>query len=140
MKKLFSFFTLLIFIIIAFFQNPVMSFAMQNMDMSDMEMEMSMNDNMKKDCCSGNEESKQDCNHECCYESAWLTEVSILNSTREENKKIKIKIKSLIDIFSLSLKLHENKKLTKITSPPNKIRKVKNYSYIDLTKIIKSNT
>lgn len=138
MKKLFSFFTLLVFIIIAFFGNSMISFAMQ--EMGDMKMEMSMNDSMKKDCCSWNEDTKQDCNHECCYESWNIQEKSILSSSREENKKIKIKIKSFIDIFSFSLKSFEDKKLTKITSPPDKERKVKNYSYKDLTKIIKSNT
>ena len=65
MKKLFSFFTLLLFIIIAFFQNPMISFAVQEMG----DMEMSMSDNMQRDCCFENSNTKQDCNHECCYES-----------------------------------------------------------------------
>ncbi len=66
MKKLFSLATLLTFLVIAFFQNPMMSFAMQRVD--DMETKMSMRD----DCCSGNENSKQECKHKCCYESTLL--------------------------------------------------------------------
>jgi hypothetical protein len=79
-------------------------------------------------------------NHECCYESSETSGISALNNIREENKKIKVKIENSIDIFSFSFKSHEDKNLTKITSPPNKRRKIKNYSYIDLTRIIKSNT
>jgi hypothetical protein len=75
MKKIFSFFTLLVFIIIAFFGNSMMSFAMQ--EMSDMKMEMSMNDSMVNDCCSGDENIKQDCNHECCYNSNTSSNISI---------------------------------------------------------------
>lgn len=137
MKKIFSFFTLLIFIVVGFVTNPMMSFAMQ--DMSDMKMWIDVN--MENDCCSEDENfSEIPCKHDCCYESKWLLELSVVTTTRENDKKVKIKIKSLIDIFSFPLKLHENKSLTKITSPPNRIRKIKNYSYSNLIKIIKSNT
>lgn len=132
MKKIFSFFTLLVFIIIAFVANPMMSFAMQ-----DMSMKMK---NTNISWCCDNKETKDPCNHECCYESWWLYQVITLNTTREENKKIKVKIKSFIDIYVFSLKLYKNKRLTKIISPPYLWRDIKNYSYKDLTKIIKSNT
>ena len=133
MKKIFSFFTLLIFIIIALFNNTMMSFAMQ-----DTSMKMEMQD--MSWCWDNNEESKSFCNHECCYDSKWVSQVNLLNTTRENNKKLKIKVKSILDIFSFSIKSFENRKLIQITSPPNLLRDIKNYSYKDLTKIIKSNT
>ena len=137
MKTIFSFITLLIFIVVAFLGNPMMSFAMENMS----GMEMNMDENISKDCWSESKNfSENPCNHDCCYKSKSLSEASVINFIREDNKKVKVKIKSLIDIFSFSLKLHENKQLTKITYPPNKVEKIKNYSYINLIKIIKSNT
>ena len=132
MKKLLSSFILLLFTFVVFSGNTMMVFAVEEMDIS-MNMEM-------KSIWWCSDEDKELYNHECCYESGWISSISIWSNIREENKKIKIKIKSFIDIFSFSLKLYENKNLTKITSPPNQVRKVRNYSYTDLTKIIKSNT
>lgn len=138
MKKLFSFFTLLIFTLIVFSQNTMMSFAMQKMDMKVEMIVMENNKNSSLYCNESN--SNEHCNHDCCYESAWLSNMPLSNIIRENSKKLKIKINNLVDIFTFSLKSFDNKNLVKITSPPNKARKIKNYSYIELIKIIKSNT
>ena len=138
MKKLFSFFTLFVFTLIAFFWNTMMSFAMQK----DMNIEMKMDEWAMSGCCDDDsDEGSQECSHECCVSQADFLPKFVGNQwSRETNKKIKIYLWVGIDIFSLPFHIFENIKLVKITSPPYWGRDIKNYTYSDLTKIIKSNT
>ena len=132
MKKLFSFFTLLIFIIVGFLHNSMMSFAMQ----SNMHKEMMWN--MKMHCCD--DVDSNNCEHSCYF--SWNSDFKIitLNNTNFQKKILKIKIINFYDIFWKSSEFLENKNLINNTSPPNLQNKIKYYSYSDLVKIIKSNT
>jgi len=75
---------------------------------------------------------------ECCISLDSDSEIVILNNTFQK-KILKIKLINFIDIFQVSSKFLENKNLIKNTSPPNLEKKIKNYSYSELIKIIKSN-
>ena len=143
MKYIFSFFTLLVYLIIAFFQNSMITFAMQENVMSDMNMHHNQESvfNQNNDCCWDNvDKSKDNCNLECCFKSDWVTILNLVNLLKEDNKKEKIKIYSFFDIHFVSISSFSNKNLINKTSPPEIMRELKNYSYKDLIKIIKSNT
>jgi len=75
---------------------------------------------------------------ECCISIDSDFEIFILNNNFKE-KVLKIKLINLIDIFQISSKFLENKNLIKNNPPPNFQKKIKNYSYSDLIKVIKSN-
>lgn len=134
MRKIFSFFALLVYIIIVFFHNPIMSFAMQD---NNMVSEMGMN---QIDYCESDWKTDKIPNSNCCYESDSAVLTSALNNFQNDNKAIKIKVNKCLDIFTFSINAFENKKLIKNTSPPFIEKKIKYYSYKDLIKIIKSNT
>ncbi|MDP2091091.1 MAG: hypothetical protein Q8K30_05865 [Candidatus Gracilibacteria bacterium] len=141
MKYLFSFFMLLVYVIIGIFQTPMITFAMQE----NIIMEMNMHHHQKvhinelNDCCLNNSVDDKDCNHECCFKSDRSTISNIVNIGQKDNKKEKIQITYFLDIFAVSINSFSNKSLLNKTSPPNINRDIKNYSYIDLIKIIKSN-
>jgi len=105
----------------------MMAFAMQNNMHSQMMQKMNC-DHSKKDC------------QEKCYNSDLKIKLSNFSNTNFSKKIIKIKIFSFIDIFSKQSKFLENKNLVKNTSPPFMEKEIKNYSYWNLVKIIKSNT
>jgi hypothetical protein len=142
MKYLFSFFTLLVYLIIAFFQNSMVTFAMQENVMSENMHHHQESDFFQNvDCCWDEaDKSKDNCNHECCFKSDWVTVLNLVNLSQSDNKKEKIKIFSFVDIHLFSINSFSNKNLVSKTSPPLLLRDLKNYSYIDLIKIIKSNT
>jgi hypothetical protein len=76
---------------------------------------------------------------ECCESSSLEIIPHFINSSNQ-NKILKIKLISFIDIFNVSSKFLENRKLIKNTSPPdyNFLKKdIKNYT--SLTGIIKNN-
>lgn len=135
MKYFFSFFMLLVYLIIGFFHNSMITFAMQE----NMEKGMNMHHNQQQviDCC---DDKNEDCNQECCFESDWILLSNIATFSQENNKKEKLKIIKFIDIYLVSVSSFLDKNLVNKTSPPNILRDVKNYSYKDLIKIIKSNT
>ena len=128
LKKLSTFFVLLAFIFIGFFHNSMMAFAMQNNMWAKMWM-------MQMNC----KHSETNSCKKSCHSLDIKVKSTFINSNNDE-KVLKIKLTSLIDIFSVSSKFLENKNLIKNTSPPNLNKKIKYYSYSDLVKIIKSNT
>ena len=141
MKYIFSFFTLLVYIIVGFFHSPMVSFAMQENEMMDMKMNnqvMTLSDNMTY--CWYKNDVNNNCKHECCFKSDLVTVSNIVNTSQESSKILKIKIKKFIDIYQVSINSFSNKNLINKTSPPIVLRDIKNYSYKDLIKIIKSNT
>lgn len=141
MKYLFSSFMILVYVIIGFFHTPMITFAMQENALIGMDMEHNSHAhwNQKNDCCSEDENSDNECNHECCISSDWVTFSNISNIGESDNKKEKIKIFNFTDIFAVSINSFTIKNLLNKTSPPYNNRDIKNYSYIDLIKIIKSN-
>ncbi len=141
-KKLSSFFALIIFMAVAFSQSIVVSFAMgKNM----MIMDHGIRDDRVMDCCDG-EEYKQEheeqwwCNHSCCIDSKTVKQNFIINNFSPNSKELKIKIIPVVDILSIYYDLSPSRNLVRKTSPPFFAKKIKNYSYKDFTKIIKSNT
>jgi hypothetical protein len=132
MKRIISFFTLFIFIIIGFFYNSMMSFAIKNNIQSNHKWNMKMH-------CMWNIKYGKWWKHTCPLLKK-IDFFSISLNTNYSSKILKIKVLSFINIFSDNKYLLENKNLIKNTSPPNEEEKQKYYSYIDLIKIIKSNT
>lgn len=117
----------------------MMAFAMQN-DMMHKKMMWKMSMVQNTNCCLEKNEDNNWCNHSCCI--SWNSDFQniILNNHNFEEKILKIKLISFIDIFAESSHFFENKILIRKTSPPNLDNKIKYYSYSDLVKIIKSNT
>lgn len=136
MKKKYSFLVLGLFFIILFFQNFMISFA--DTKINHKEMETNMHHTNIEDCFWEQDTDTKDCNHECCYTSNKWVNINFYQIKRE--KKEKNKYKNYLIISIVFTKKVENKNLIKITSPPYYKRKVKNYSYSQLIKIIKSNT
>jgi len=97
--------------------------------------------NFQTNCCDNKvlEQDNSDCNHECCFKSKWFIVSSVSNISNWNNKIQKINFINFIDIYAISLNSFSNKNLVKKTSPPLFNRKIKNYSYSNLIKIIKSN-
>lgn len=139
MKKLFSFLVLSWFLIILFFQSFMMTFATGKM--SHREMNSSVHHSNIEECLWEkylDDKENQDCEHQCCYQSSTAWNFNIVQPKRESKEQLKYK--NYIDIFTLSVASTENKSLVHIHSPPYLSRKIKNYAYIHLIKIIKSNT
>lgn len=136
MRKIITSFILLIYLTIAFFQNSMVTFAMQENFTSHMNL-------IEAECCVdtdlGTEQNQSDCDHECCFESKWFIFQNVINLSNSNLKIEKTKIKNYVDIFDLSNIRIENKNLVNKTSPPIFCRELKNYSYSSLIKIIKSN-
>ena len=129
MKFIVSLFTLLIFFIIGFIHNPMMSFAMSNssmMWMSDTMNCMDAENNDMKICCSST--------------SNFIKYSSINVNNIKTISKYKVFSFNNIDFLWVNLFSFENSNLIKKTSPPLLERKISNYSYTTLVKIIKSNT
>ena len=103
----------------------MMSFAMQNDIHQNMMWEMDMDLN--------------NCIHSCCISWDLDFQIIILNNNNFQKKILKIKSVNFYDIFWKSSQFLNNKNLINNTSPPNLESKIKNYSYSDLVKIIKSN-
>lgn len=143
MKYIFSFVTLLVYIIVGFFHSPMVSFAMQENVIVDMKMDYSQEDVSSENinyCDNQKVNNNGNCNHECCFKSDLVTVSNVVNPSQESSKILKIKIKNFIDIYKVSINSFSNKNLINKTSPPIVLRDIKNYSYKDLIKIIKSNT
>lgn len=140
MKYIFSFFILIVYIIIGFFHNPMVSFAMQESMMMDMKMHSQDIVVDRYSYCLGENNIDNNCDHECCYNYDWISISNNVNTSEENSKILKIKVKNFVDIYAFSISLFPNKNLINKTSPPIILRDVKNYSYKDLIKIIKSNT
>ncbi len=144
MKKILSFFVFIIFITTAFESSIVTSFAMHQMPEKATKVENQQHYNMKKDmpCCDEEKgHDRKSCKHSCCIEASDTNNQTYLNNnTQIQNREVKIKLKNNYLALDFSYKLPIQRKLTKKTSPPPVERKLKNYSYKDLTKIIKSNT
>ena len=89
---------------------------------------------------------KMNCNHsnkdckQICHNSDLKIKLTSFSNTSFSKKIIKIKIFSFVDISENYSEILENKNLVKNTSPPFMEKEIKNYSYSDLVKIIKSNT
>lgn len=94
--------------------------------------------NMDMNCCY--DIDLNNCNHFCCVSWDSDFQVITLNNNNFQKKILKIKITNFYDIFWKSTEFLENKNLLNKTSPPNFKSNIKNYSYSDLVKIIKSNT
>ncbi|MDQ7022425.1 MAG: hypothetical protein Q9M97_02665 [Candidatus Gracilibacteria bacterium] len=84
------------------------------------------------------EKEKDNSDNSCCISVGDNLKIINLNNNNFDIKILKIRLFSLIDIFSESSRFLENKNLIKKTSPPNYKNKIKNYSYSDLIKITKS--
>ncbi len=135
MKKIFKLFVIITYLIIIFFQNIIMSFAMNNLAKNKTNIEIKVK---KINCCK--EKKSNPCKKNCCIKNIIEKNINPSNINLKE-KILKIKIFSFIDIFSISKYFIENKNLIKNSSPPpNLEKKIKYYSYRDLVKIIKSNT
>lgn len=136
MKKIISFFVLIAFIIIGFFQNTIMIFAMEDSQMNTkMALKMTSIDyeenSIIKDPCK---------KHECCYENNKNFDTKLSNSQRISIEKIKIITKNYTEIFLIPNLVLDTKKQININPPPDIIKENTNYSYKNLIKIIKSNT
>ncbi|MDD2870972.1 MAG: hypothetical protein PHS49_03195 [Candidatus Gracilibacteria bacterium] len=142
MKYIVSFFTLLVYLVIGFFQSPMITFAMQENNVHEMNTHNIVTVS-ESDCCGNtivdDSQDNNDCNHECCFQSKGVSTSSISISSNGTQKIDKIKFKNNIDIFSVSINSFSNKNLIKKTSPPLFNREIKNYSYCEFVKIIKSN-
>lgn len=132
MKKILSFLMLLSFLIIGLSHNSMMVFAWDIFDWS--------TNNLL--CCHTNQvknDSTPQCSDSCCSEQNidhWASTV-----VRTEEKVLKIWIGDIIlDSCIFSVEWFTNKYFSFTASPPIFERKIKNYSYSGLIKIIKSNT
>lgn len=88
-------------------------------------------------CVNYNNETK--CSDLCCIEQYIDYSISLMNNSFSK-KELKINIDKKIDFKNEIFFSFNNKSLIKKTSPPILKRKINNYSYISLVKIIKSNT
>ena len=105
----------------------MMAFAMQSWMDSKMMQKMNCN-HSKKDC------------KKICHNSDLKIKLTTFSNNNFSKKIVKVKIFSFVDISENYSKILENKNLIKNTSPPNIKRKIKYFSYLNLVKIIKSNT
>ena len=112
-----------------------MTFAMKNMH-SKIEKTNSIKE--KNKCCLNLKKHKI-CKKFCCNLSN-ENKIFSFSSNNFSKKIVKVKIFSFVDISENYSKILENKNLIKNTSPPNIKRKIKYFSYLNLVKIIKSNT
>ena len=135
MKKIFSLLTLFTFSFIGFFHNSMMTFALKN-NYIEKNIWKSIN------CCNANNNIKGEwkCFDSCCI---WLEiDYLILSANNNFEKKV-FKIVKNYNVLAKNIwekYFIKNKSLVKKTSPPYFERKIINYSYHTLIKIVKSNT
>ncbi len=129
MKNIFSFFVLILFLLLPFFHSSAIFFGMQKMDTKTWI-------ESKLWCCE-NKKNISLCKHKCCYESNNKL-IPFSNNYREESKKLKFSHYDWLSDFDIIFS--PNEKFFKYFLNPHLKRKIKNYSYLSLVKIIKSNT
>jgi len=122
-NKIFTSFVLFIFISVGFIHSSIMTFAVSN--------------HIKQN--NSNLVVKHDKKYKKCIKKILISDY--IKSTCNSIGIIPIKILSFnfINKFLLESSTIKNREIIKIHSPPNYKRRIKLYSYIDLTKIIKSN-
>ncbi|MDD5769910.1 MAG: hypothetical protein PHE25_03000 [Candidatus Gracilibacteria bacterium] len=137
MRKIISFFILVAILSVSNFYNVIMAFDGADYGMQD---NMLKTNNCGEISNSNTNSNSGDCAYSCFKKVNFDKNFSINSNEVKIKKDLFSKLKNTFQEFIIVFFDNTDKSILKINSPPGLDRELKNYSYINLIKIIKSNT